>query len=131
MISPITLKEIERVRERFPEAAYQELPSTAILVTLPNVPLADGWSLAETTIWFVIPVGYPGPCPDCFWVEGKLRLAGGAIPQAAQMQTIPETPIEALWFSWHVTDAQKQWNPARDKLATYVSIILDRLGKVV
>ncbi|MER9858468.1 MULTISPECIES: E2/UBC family protein [unclassified Mesorhizobium] len=130
MISPITLKEIERVQERFPEATYQELPSTAVLVTLPKVALPEGWSLNETPLWFLVPVGYPGPCPDCFWAHETLRLAGGALPQATQLQGIPETPTQALWFSWHVTDIQTQWNPARDKLSTYVSIILDRLRKV-
>jgi hypothetical protein len=130
VISPVTLAQFERLKERFPDAKHQLLESGAVLFELPKVTLPAGWSQAETPLWFLAPVGYPGPCPDCFWVRQDLRLQNGAMPNASQVQTIPETSQMALWFSWHVADQQKNWNPSRDTLSTYVSITLDRLRKV-
>jgi hypothetical protein len=131
VISPITLKQFERLQERFTDAQLSELPSGALLVTVPSVAVPAGWSHRETPLWFIVPVGYPGPCPDCFWVRSDLRLQDGQMPQASgEHPTIPETSQPALWFSWHVVDQQANWNPARDTLSTYMSIVLHRLQHV-
>jgi Prokaryotic E2 family E len=126
MISPITEKQFDRVRTRYPAAAISPLPSGSALVTIPAIALPQGWSAAETAIHFIVPIGYPGPAPDCFWADASLLLATRAAPQASNVQPIPESNIQARWFSWHVVDAQNNWNPNRDDLMTYVAIILDR-----
>jgi hypothetical protein len=126
MISPITERQFERVRSRYPAAQISPLPSGSALVTIPAIRLPPGWSAAETTIHFIVPTGYPGPAPDCFWADASLLLASMAAPQASNIQAIPESNIQARWFSWHVVDTQNNWNPNRDDLMTYVAIVLDR-----
>lgn len=127
MLSPITLRQFERLKDRYPGTTIDELPSGAALVTIPEFSVGSGWSVASTTVWFIVPVGYPGPFPDCFWAKQGLLLAGGGVPHASQdPHRIPETGIDGRWFSWHVTDGQKNWNPNRDELLTYVGIISGR-----
>jgi hypothetical protein len=125
MLSPITGHQFEFLRERFPDATLDELPGQVGLVTIPMVTLPPGWSANKTAIWFLVPAGYPGPCPDCFWADNSLKLANGQPPQNSQINQIPGTAISALWFSWHLTTPQG-WNPARDDLRAYFGVILDR-----
>ena len=131
MLSPITHGQFERIRERFPGATLDELPSGAALLTVPNVEIPRGWSAATTTIRFLVPPGYPGPAPDCFWSDTILSLAVGGMPQASQpAYAIPETGRSGQWFSWHVTDAAKNWHPNRDELMTFLKIALDRFREL-
>lgn len=130
MLSPITQWQFERLKARYPEATLQELPSGAALVTIPNFRVSPGWSASVTTVRFIVPAGYPGPFPDCFWCDSGLLLANGAPPQASQdPHPIPETGLQGRWFSWHVSDAQKNWNPNRDDLLAYASIISGRFDQ--
>ncbi len=131
MLSPITVRQFEGLRSKYQDSTLTELPSTAALVCIPNFKIPNGWNTQNTKVWFIVPAGYPGPCPDCFWADSNLRLASGAIPQAANLTNqIPEAGIVALWFSWHVQDIQKNWNPNRDELITYAGIIYDRFCKL-
>ncbi|RTM15380.1 MAG: hypothetical protein EKK33_02115 [Bradyrhizobiaceae bacterium] len=129
MLSQVTQQQFQRVQERYPAAALRELPSGAALVSIPNVPLPAGWSAVRTSVHFLVPIGYPGPSPDCFWADRDLLLASGGVPQASNVTEIPEASIVGRWFSWHVVEAQNNWNPNRDDLMTYVSIVLDRLRR--
>ena len=131
MLSPITERQFKRLFERYHDANLESLPSGAGLVTLPNFELPSGWNTKTTDVRFLIPVGYPGPFPDCFWTSRGLRLANGQMPQNAQEEhQIPETSHRLLWFSWHITDAAKNWNPSRDDLLTYAKIIAVRFEKL-
>lgn len=127
MLHPTTVAQFEKVKRRFPAATIEPLPSGAALVTLPDFRVPPGWSAPTTTVRFLVPVGYPGPQPDCFWASSGLRLANGQMPQASgDPNPIPETQISGLWFSWHVTNG---WNPARDDLNTWISMITGRFDK--
>ena len=127
MLHPATLKQFEAVKVRFPGAELVELASGAALVTIPDYKLPAGWSRPTTTIRFIVPVGYPGPFPDCFWADTGLRLAGEVLPHgSAEPNAIPETDQHGLWFSWHIVDQQRNWNPNRDDLNTYVGVIAAR-----
>jgi len=132
MLSPVLYRQFERLKERYLGAKITELPSGAALIEIPDFQLPEGWTASRATIWFLAPTGYPGPCPDCFWVDPALRLKSGIHPPQASNpnQPIPETSITGLWFSWHITDAQRNWNPNRDDLVTYASIISNRLCKL-
>lgn len=127
MLSPVTHKQFERLKSRYSDAELQELPSGAALVTVPGIVLPAGWSLPSTSIRFIVPAGYPGPAPDCFWADETLRLASGGEPQASNIQAVPETGRPGRWFSWHVTEAANNWNPNRDDLLTYFAIVQGRL----
>lgn len=127
MLHPTTVAQFQKLSLKYPAATIEPLPSGAALVTIPEFELPDGWSAASTLIRFLVPVGYPGPQPDCFWASSGLRLADGGLPKASQDPNIvPETQISALWFSWHVTQG---WHPARDDLTTWVSMISGRFDK--
>jgi len=126
MLARVTEVHFERIRERYAGASIRPLPSGAALVTVPSVPLPPGWSAKETTVYFLVPVGYPGPTPDCFWADQGLLLANGTAPQASNVSEVPEGGLVGRWFSWHVVGAQQHWNPNRDDLMTFMSIIRDR-----
>lgn len=131
MLSPATLRQFERVQERYPGATLEALPSGTGLVTVPNYLLPAGWSDTSTTIRFLTPVGYPGPNPDCFWATSGLRLSSGGMPQASgDPNPIPETPLQGLWFSWHIENPGENWRPARDDLMTYLSMIGRRFEQI-
>jgi hypothetical protein len=126
MLSPVTLKQFERLQQRYSEATLQPLPSGAGLLTIPCIALPEGWSQPTTAVRFIVPSGYPGPAPDCFWADETLALANGQQPQASQINQIPETPHRGRWFSWHVVETAKNWNPNRDDLMTYAGIVVHR-----
>lgn len=131
MLHPATTSQFEALRRRYPGAELRELPSGACLVTLPGYGLPTGWSQRETVVRFLVPVGYPGPFPDCFWAESGLRLADGQMPHASQENhAIPETEMQGLWFSWHIVDQNLNWNPSRDSLETYAGVIAERFRRL-
>ena len=132
MLSPILHRQFERLKARYAEAKLTELPSGAGLIEIPGFEIPEGWTASQATVWFLAPTGYPGPCPDCFWVQPDLRLRNGTHPPQASnpTHTIPETQITGLWFSWHITDSQRNWNPNRDDLVTYTSIIHNRFCRL-
>lgn len=131
MLSPITERQFARLKTRFPNASCELLASGAALVTVPEFLIPGGWNQSKTDIRFVVPAGYPGPFPDCFWATTGLRLADGRLPTNAQDDNpIPETSLVCFWFSWHITDAAQNWDPNRDDLSTYVSIIATRFEKL-
>jgi Prokaryotic E2 family E len=107
-------------------ASSQPLPSGANLIRIPEYPLPDGWNVAQATILFVTPPGYPGAQPDCFWLEPSgMRLANGVTPQnSSDGNPIPELNLQATWFSWHL----QAWDPNKDDLVRYLRAILQRLN---
>ncbi len=120
--------QFEDVKARYEGATRAPLPSGAALITVPGFPVSAGWTTDRTTVRFIEPNGYPYANPDCFWVEGDLRLANGAMPQNTNMMAIPEANINGLlWFSWHISEP---WNPNRDSLLSWLSCVGDRFRKL-
>jgi hypothetical protein len=101
------------------------LPDGTSLMKVPSVVLPDGWNQKTTTIWFLVPVGFPLSRPDCFWADADLRLASGAMPMNANLTALPLRGENRTWFSWHL----QQWNPVTDGLLSYVRVIQDRLRR--
>ncbi|WP_457389271.1 E2/UBC family protein [Roseateles sp. P5_E1] len=125
---PATVEQFAQLKERFPEAQMDPLPSGAALVTIPAFPIPPGWSQSSTTVRFIVPVGYPGPRLDCFWAESGLRLTNGNPPQSSNdPYFIPETTQSGLWFSWHTEN--NAWNPAKNTLSTWAGMITNRFNK--
>ena len=127
-LSPVLLRQIERLQAKYPGASIEELPSGVGLVVVPEVSIPKGWTQSTTTIRFLAPVGYPAAQPDCFWVDPGFGLEGGGVPQNANPQVIPETEMNCFWFSWHIGPGQ--WKPNRDDLLTYIAVIMNRLGQL-
>jgi hypothetical protein len=118
--------QMQHVRRVCHQAVTKPLPDGTTLVTLIDVPLASGWNQVTTTVNFVVPTGYPVAKPDCFYADGELRLANGAMPQSSRLEVLPGTGESRLWFSWHVSS----WNPSTDTLITYLRVIQRRLTEV-
>lgn len=117
--------QLERLRERLGRAHCQEVPAGWV-IQIPTVGLPAGWNKSVTRVFFLLPQGYPFAKPDCFWTDPDLRLANGNIPQNAQLTNpLPGITESLLWFSWHVDP----WNPNRDDLVTWVTLIKQRLSK--
>ena len=119
-------RHFERLRDRCPEATLEDMPSGAGLVTIPHQPLRSGWSIDMATLRFIAPNGYAVAAPDCFWIEPGLTLKDGSLPKNSQLKfQIPETPIVAHWFSWHVQAGK--WCPNRHDLLAWYGLCRERL----
>ena len=116
---------LELLRQRFPQADLQVLPSGEGIVVIPEFPLPTGWNATQTTVSFVAPVGYPFAKPDCFWTSPSLRLISGAMPASTGYNPRPGTTDQWLWFSWHM----ERWDPNRDSIVTYAYVIDQRFQR--
>jgi hypothetical protein len=115
-------EQLELLHGSFPDASATPLPEGGHIVTVPAVKLLEGWSERETTVRFILLANYPHSAPDCFWAEHKLRLANNSMPRNTNIQVMPGTNENWLWFSWHAS----RWSPNRDSLSTYVKVIESR-----
>lgn len=116
-------------QERHQDATIQRRADGSYLVTVAGVDLPEGWAPRQKVeILFVAPPGYPAAKPDCFWVSPPIRLANGAIPQAAnEGNPLPYDNVQGrrlTWFSWHL----QSWDPNLSTLASYYKVILQRLN---
>jgi hypothetical protein len=120
--------QLERLRARAGDFQRLNAPGIGSIIELPVIELPAGWNKSACRILFVVPEGYPFAKPDCFWADSDLRLAGGGVPQNAQINNpIPGKGELLLWFSWHV----EPWNPNRDDLVTWYVLINRRLSQTV
>jgi hypothetical protein len=124
-LSPLE-KQLHELKQRFPAASVDSFDGGS-MVTVPEVRLPDGWNKNETTVYFILPPGYPFANPDCFYADEDIRLKSGAIPQSAQPQVAPIIG-QKFWFSWHL---QRPWKANHDNLLTWMSVVLDRFAKCV
>ncbi len=127
-IPPIVQKHFERLKERYPNATLTPLSGGTQLITVPGCSLPSRWPVEEVTIRFLAPNGYAVAGPDCFWVEPQLTLNGQIPKNSGHNNLIPETQINAHWFSWHV-DAENggRWSPNQHDFLTWLNICFKRL----
>jgi hypothetical protein len=123
-MNPIVDRQFEELATKVQGAQRRQLPSGAVLITVPFVSLSGGWNKEQTTVRFLAPNGYPFAQPDCFWGDEGLALSTGLAPQATNSQAIPETNESGTWFSWHV----QRWNPNKDSLLTFFRLVEQRLS---
>ncbi|MFP5327657.1 MAG: E2/UBC family protein [Acidimicrobiia bacterium] len=114
--------EWEQLARCFPDATITDGADGTSIIAVPNLVLPAGWSMGATSVWFVVPIGYPAAQPDCFWSDPDLRLATGAMPSNAAPQALPLLETPALWFSWHLA----AWRPSYDSISTYARFVLRR-----
>jgi hypothetical protein len=117
--------QLEDLRREHPEATAEPRSDGTTLITVPHFPLPNGWNQAHALVQFVAPVGFPMAQPDCFWTDDGLRLANGAVPKNAGVQTPAFSTAQRLWFSWHVS----VWDASRDSLRSFVGAISNRLSR--
>jgi len=124
-MNPIIDAQFSKIVENYKGSTIQNLPNGTSLVQVPEVNLPDGWNQKQTTIWFLIPQGYPVAKPDCFWADRDLRLKNGTMPMNTSHTPMPNGTTE-LWFSWH----SAKWNPNTDELLTYLHMTKTRLREL-
>ena len=107
---------------RYGDIRLNPQPDGTVVLVLEEVLLPGGWNQDRTRVAFVLPIAYPSAQPDCFFANRTLRLASGALPQNAGIQTLSGEAW--LWFSWHVG----AWVPGRDDTRTYARFIESRLS---
>ncbi len=113
---------LKLLTDRYGPVETVNRPDGTKLIKL-TLPVPSGWNKSSSTIWFVVPVGYPAAKPDCFWADNDLRLTSGGQPANSSYGNNSHGAQPGLWFSWHVGP----WNPNRDDLITYVHVIENRL----
>ena len=114
--------EWEALVRRYSGASLTERPDGSAVVRVPDLTTPCGWSQSATTVWFVVPVGYPGAMPDCFWADAALTLAGGGMPANSGHQPVAGDGPSNLWFSWHL----QSWSHVNDDLMSFVRFIESR-----
>jgi hypothetical protein len=88
-------------------------------------PVPPGYRSSSTDIAVEVPVSYPGAQLDMFYCNPALALpSGAAIPQTQHMETVTGKPFQR--WSRH-----RQWDPARDTLATHLALIDESLLREV
>lgn len=115
-------QQLAAVRERYHGASLIPQPDGSKVLEVPGVPLPPGWSLERTSVWVVVPIGYPQVQPDCFYAPNELALAGGSAPASSGIQQLLDRPMR--WFSWHL----QAWDPLRDGLAQFLRFVERRLA---
>lgn len=123
VVPPIIQQQVERLREKWPQAHAQLGEHGEHLIVIPSFILPSGWSATICTLLFIAPIGYPGAVPVNFWIDvPDLELNGaqhhwsrttGSIPGFASWQNL-------MWFKWHL----QAWNPNRNSLWTVAHAIL-------
>lgn len=121
MIDPAS-QQLAAVRERYEEATLIAQSDGSKVLEVPGVPLPRGWSLERTSLWVVVPIGYPQVQPDCFYAPSELALASGAPPASSGIQQLLGRQMR--WFSWHL----QAWDPLRDGLAQFLRFVERRLA---
>jgi hypothetical protein len=119
-------QQIKELKEQYSGALVTQQTSGAYLIEIPNYRMPLGWNRELVSILFLAPPGYPAAQPDCFWIEpGAVRLKNGDTPQNTNdSNPIPGVGQRGTWFSWHL----QSWDPNRDSLVRYVSVIRQRLS---
>jgi hypothetical protein len=90
-------------------------------------PLGIGYSITESDLLLRVPRSYPDAGPDMFWVDSKVTLASGQIPQSAEAI---ERHLNKEWrrFSWHREGSP--WNPTIDNMHSHLEFIRRRLREL-
>lgn len=111
-----------KLAEMYPGAALTEVGNGTFLCTIPHFRLPKGWSKPETTICFIVPVGYPQAQPAYFWTDPDLLLESGGTPSKTDMRGWQGIPAGMQFWAW----TPRHWSPQRDTLITYAKFIMTR-----
>ena len=88
-----------------------------------DFPIGDGFNVASSDLLVRVQRTYPDAGPDMFWLDTKVTLSSGQIPQSAEAIEGPYAARAWRRFSWH----RKSWNPSVDNLHSYLEFIRRRL----
>lgn len=88
-------------------------------------PLPQGYTRPSTDIAIEVPVSYPGAQLDMFYCHPHLALAkGSVIPQTQHVEAV-------LGVGFQRWSRHRQWDSARDNLATHLALVDESLRREV
>jgi hypothetical protein len=92
---------------------------------LPAYPLPPGFNHAAADIAIEVPVSYPGAQLDMFYCRPHLALTSGCV--------IPQTQVaeNIQGVSFQRWSRHRQWDSARDTLATHLALVDESLRREV
>lgn len=123
----ILAEQLAAVQAIYPGALLREDAGKRYLV-IEGVPVPDHFTPSAVTLLIILPNGFPMAAPDMFWVDPRLSLADGRVPEAAGHY---ETHLGRTWqrFSWHYTHGAAAWQVGRSSMLTHVQFCLTRLAQ--
>lgn len=90
-----------------------------------NYPLPPGYNVPATNIAIEVPVSYPTAQLDMFYCHPALALQSGrAIPQTQHCESV-------LGIAFQRWSRHRQWDAARDTLATHLALVDESLCREV
>jgi len=93
-ILPLVEKQVDRVRQDFPELLASQQPDGSIVLEIPSYEVAQGWNKSKTRALMLVPVGYPDNRPSGFYADADLVLASG---QNAGGESDPQMANGGTW----------------------------------
>jgi hypothetical protein len=116
------LESVADAQRRFSRVERIPAPNGTTVIELYDFVLPPGWNPPRTSVYFLVPAGYPVARPDTFWTDRGLVSPSGGPPANTGNNQPPGIKPNLLWFSWHPA----AWNPNRDNLVNYVAMIRQR-----
>jgi len=122
VLPPRLEAEIEQLKQAF-QIQVAEDPQFVNLI-FKEFPLGSAYNLDSSDLLLRVPRTYPEAGPDMFWVDERLLLKDGRVPQAADSF---ETYLDRRWrrFSWH----RSAWNPSFDNMHSHIEFIRKRINE--
>lgn len=126
MIPPELEADAHRLRElRYSLDLVQE--GDRVYVLFHKFRMGPHFSIEASDLLVYTTVMYPNAGFDMFWVSPEVLLMNNRSPQNADNL---ESYLGRQWrrFSWHLN---RPWNPARDSLLSWISVVEQRLARGV
>ncbi len=114
-------KELEELRREYQVDVSEE--GDWINLILRDFPIGDGFNVVSSDLLVRVQRTYADAGPDMFWLDTRVTLSSGQMPQNAESIEGPYAGRNWRRFSWH----RRSWNPSVDNLHGYLEFIRRRL----
>ncbi len=102
-----------------------EAQSNVLHLIIRGFPFPSAYSVEEADVLIRIPAGYPKSKLDMFWTSPKITLAGGGLPNRAN---VDQNFGGRQWQRWS-RHWQAPWRIGVDGLDTFIASIHNELRK--
>jgi hypothetical protein len=129
---PVPLEhQLDDLRRKYPAASIGEERDQfgQRLLSVPGVILPKGWAPTSTTIFILVPDGFPASQPERFYTPEDVRLAHGGCPRNTARGGTGFTggPLTngLLWWHWRIDRPSY-----RHTLVQYINAMRQRFAEV-
>jgi hypothetical protein len=102
-----------------------EVQGNMLHLIIRNFPFPKAYSVEKADVLIRIPAGYPNSQLDMFWTSPKVSLAGGGIPNRAN---VDQNFGGKSWQRWS-RHWQAPWRPGVDGVDTFIGSIHNELQR--